>query len=147
MRRGEIMADTATSVRDARASTPELEDAPSTAGAALDLLLTEAGLGTRTRFLPGRETLRLMTRLARRPGRVVHRSSALTGELAKVVAGRSKLKPPRGDRRFLDPAWSASWVYRRLLQAYLALDETVDGVIGDAELDWADDRIAWCRRR
>jgi hypothetical protein len=49
MRRGEIMADTATSVRDARASLPELEDAPSTAGAALDLLLTEAGLGTRTR--------------------------------------------------------------------------------------------------
>jgi polyhydroxyalkanoate synthase len=141
MRRGEIMADTATSVRDAHSSgTPEAEDAPSTAGAALDLLLTEAGLGTRTRFLPGRETLRLMTRLARRPGRVVHRSSALTGELAKVVAGRSKLKPPRGDRRFLDPAWSASWVYRRLLQAYLALDETVDGVIGDAELDWADDR-------
>src|SRR6188472_2791168 len=81
-----------------------------------------------------------MTRLARRPGRVVHRSSALTGELAKVVAGRSQLKPPRGDRRFLDPAWSASWLHRRLLQAYLAVDETVDAVIGDAELDWADDR-------
>ena len=81
-----------------------------------------------------------MTRLARRPGRVVRRGSALTGELAKVVAGRSELKPPRGDRRFLDPAWSASWIYRRLLQAYLAVDETVDGVIGDAELDWADDR-------
>jgi hypothetical protein len=53
---------------------------------------------------------------------------------------RSELKPPRGDRRFLDPAWSASWIYRRLLQAHLAVDETVDGVIGDAELDWADDR-------
>jgi poly[(R)-3-hydroxyalkanoate] polymerase subunit PhaC len=139
MRRGEIMAET-TSMRDARSGPPEVEDAPSTAGAALDLLLTEAGLGARARFLPGRETLRLMTRLARRPGRVVRRSSALTGELAKVVAGRSELKPPRGDRRFLDPAWSASWVYRRLLQAYLAVDETVDGVIGDAELDWADDR-------
>ena len=135
------MADTAAPVRDAHSSgTPEAEDAPSTAGAALDLLLTEAGLGTRDRFLPGRETLRLVTRLARRPGRVVRRGSALTGELAKVVAGRSELKPPRGDRRFLDPAWSGSWIYRRLLQAYLAVDETVDGVIGDAELDWADDR-------
>ena len=81
-----------------------------------------------------------MTRLARRPGRVVRRGSALTEELAKVVAGRSELKPPRGDRRFLDPAWSDSWIYRRLLQAYLAVDETVDGVIDDAELDWADDR-------
>jgi hypothetical protein len=137
----EIMADTATPVREPHSSDPqEAEDAPSTAGAALDLLLTEAGLGTRQRFLPGRETVRLVTRLARRPGRVVRRSSALTEELAKVVAGRSELKPPRGDRRSLDPAWSASWIYRRLLQAYLAVDETVDGVIDDAELDWTDDR-------
>ncbi|HYN51307.1 MAG TPA: alpha/beta fold hydrolase, partial [Thermoleophilaceae bacterium] len=134
------MADTATPVREPHSSDPqEAEDAPSPAGAALDLLLTEAGLGARERFLPGRETLRLVTRLARRPGRVVRRSSALTGELAKVVAGRSELKPPRGDRRFLDPAWSASWIYRRLLQAYLAVDETLDGVIDDAELDWTDD--------
>jgi polyhydroxyalkanoate synthase len=135
------MADTAAPVRDAHSSnTPEAEDALSSAGAALDLLLTEAGLGTRARFLPGRETLRLVTRLARRPAQVARRGSALTGELAKIVAGRSEVKPPRGDRRFLDPAWSANWIYRRLLQAYLAVDETVDGVIGDAELDWADDR-------
>jgi polyhydroxyalkanoate synthase len=138
---GEIMADTATPVRDAHSSDlHEAEGAPSNAGAALDLLLTEAGLGTRARFLPGRETLRFGTRLARRPGRVLRRGSALTGELAKVVAGRSELALPHGDRRFLDPAWSASWIYRRLLQAYLAVDETVDAVIGDAELDWADDR-------
>jgi len=135
------MADTATPVRDASNSgAPEAEDAPSTAGAALDLLLTEAGLDTRARFLPGRETVRLVTGLARRPRRVVRRGSALTGELAKVIAGRSALELPRGDRRFLDPAWSGSWLYRRVLQAYLAVDETVDGAIGDAELDWADDR-------
>ena len=134
------MADTATPVRDAPSSGSEAERTPAVAGAALDLLLTEAGLDTRERFLPGRETVRLLTGLARRPGRVVRRGSALTGQLAKVVAGRSDLKLPRGDRRFLDPAWSDSWLYRRLLQAYLAMDETVDGVIGDAELDWADDR-------
>jgi polyhydroxyalkanoate synthase subunit PhaC len=136
-----ITADTSTPVRDVSlADSHEAEDPPAIAGAALDLLLTEAGLGTRARFLPGRETVRLVTRLARRPGRVLRRSSALTGELAKVLAGRSELKLPHGDRRFLDPAWSASWFYSRLLQAYLALDATVDGVIGDAELDWSDDR-------
>jgi polyhydroxyalkanoate synthase len=135
------VADTATPVSEPRSSsTPEAEDAASSAGAALDLLLTEAGLGTRQRFLPGRETVRFMTALARHPGRVVRRGSALTGELAKVVAGRSELELPRGDRRFLDPAWSGSWIHRRLLQAYLAVDETVDAAIGDAELDWADDR-------
>jgi polyhydroxyalkanoate synthase len=128
-------------VRDAHSSdSAEAEYALSTAGAALDLFLAEAGLDARQRFLPGRETLRFARRLARRPGRVVRRSSALTAELAKVMAGRSALALPRGDRRFLDPAWSGNWAYRRLLQAYLAVDETVDGVIGDAELDWADDR-------
>ena len=118
----------------------EAEDAPAIAGAALDLLLTEAGLGTRARFLPGRETLRLATRLGHRPGRLLRRSAELTGYLGKVLAGRSELELPRGDRRFRDPAWSASWFYRRVLQAYLALDATVNGVIGDAELEWSDDR-------
>ena len=113
----------------------QTEDAPAIAGAALDLLLTEAGLGTRARFLPGRETLRLATRLGRRPGRLLRRSAALTGDLAKVLAGRSELELPRGDRRFRDPAWSSSWFYRRVLQAYLALDATVNGLIGDAELE------------
>jgi len=122
------------------ADSHDAEDAPAVAGAALDLLLSEAGLGTRARLLPGRETLRLVTRLARRPGRVLRRSSALTGELAKALAGRSELKLPRGDRRFRDPAWSASWFYRRVLEAYLALDATVNGLIGDAELEWSDDR-------
>ena len=92
---GKVMADTATPERDAPIfGVPEAEDGPSTAGAALDLLLTEAGLDTRERFLPGRETVRLVTGLARRPGRVVRRGSALTGELAKVVAGRSELEAP-----------------------------------------------------
>src|SRR6476659_3933379 len=107
------MAETATPVRHAPSSGSEAESTPAVAGAALDLLLTEAGLDTRARFLPGRETVRLVTGLARRPGRVVRRGSTLTGELAKVIAGRSALELPPGDRRFLDPAWSGSWLYRR----------------------------------
>ena len=135
------MADTAAQTREAHSHAfHEDEHAYSTAGAALDLLLAEAGLGTRERFLPGRETLRFMTRLARHPGRVVRRGSSLTAELAKVAAGRSELKPARSDRRFVDPAWSESWIYHRLLQAHLAVDDTVGGLIDDAELDWADDR-------
>ena len=33
-------------------------------------------------------------------------------------------------------------MFRRLMQAYLALDETVDGLIDDAELDWTAERRA-----
>ena len=33
----------------------------------------------------------------------------------------------KGDRRFADPAWESNWLLRRVLQAYLAVGETVDG--------------------
>jgi hypothetical protein len=122
------MAETATPVRDAHSSgAEEGEHAPPSAGAALDLLLTEAGLGTRERFLPGRDTVRLVTGLARRPGRVVRRGSALTVELAKVVAGRSEHKPPAATAGSSTPPGPTAGCTARLLQAYLAVDETVDG--------------------
>ena len=66
----------------------------------------------------------------------------LTTELARTAAGRSQLAPARGDRRFADPAWQENWLLRRLLQAYLAVGETVDGLIADAALDWRTERQA-----
>jgi hypothetical protein len=68
-------------------------------GAALDLLLTEAGQSTLARILPGLEAVRLAGGLARRPGTVTRRSSALVGELGKVALGCSERRPERGDRR------------------------------------------------
>ena len=70
------MAKTATPVRSVSPSGAHFDphesaEHPSIAGAALDLLLTEAGFGSRARFLPGRETVRLLTGLSRRPGRLV----------------------------------------------------------------------------
>src|SRR5439155_22332001 len=35
-----------------------------------------------------------------------------------------------------DPAWQDNWLFRRLLQSYLATGQLVDGLISDAELDW-----------
>src|SRR5262249_1382531 len=54
------------------------------------------------------------------PGAVVEQQAALVRELIGVLAGRSTLAPEPGDRRFQDPTWTTSPLYRRCLQGYLA---------------------------
>ena len=102
----------------------------------LDGLLVRAA--DQRRLVPGAdETLQLAAgpgtpaRHRRPPG-----GSARAGA-AKIATGSSERTPARGDRRFGDPAWSKGWLWRRLLQGYLAVGETVDGLIDDAQLDWA----------
>jgi poly[(R)-3-hydroxyalkanoate] polymerase subunit PhaC len=109
---------------------------------ALDILLTDAALGGRGRFLPAGAAARTVGGLARRPRRPVRRATALGVELARVAAGRSQMRPVAGDRRFGDRAWETNPLLRGLLQAYLAAGDAVDGVIADAELDWRDERRA-----
>ncbi|HEY6890778.1 MAG TPA: alpha/beta fold hydrolase, partial [Solirubrobacter sp.] len=53
--------------------------------------------------------------------------------------GSSQLAPVKGDRRFGDRAWQDSWMFRRLLQAYLAVGGTIEELVEDAELDWRTD--------
>jgi polyhydroxyalkanoate synthase len=110
------------------------------ARAALDILLTDASRSPRQRFLPGAETVKLGVGLARRPGRVARRAARLGTELARVAAGANVIEPPRGDRRFADPAWTESWLFRRLMQGYLAAGRTLDALIEDAELDLQEER-------
>jgi len=106
--------------------------------AALDMLLTEAALGPARRFFPGKSSLRFAGGLARRPLRVANRTGALAAELGRIALGASQVAPPRRDRRFADLAWTQNPVLRRVMQAYLAADETVDGLVQDVPMDWKD---------
>jgi polyhydroxyalkanoate synthase subunit PhaC len=108
--------------------------------AALDVLLTDASASARERFLPVGPTLRLGAALARRPVRVAREAVELAGGLARVVEGSAEVEPARGDRRFGDPAWRESWLFRRLMQAYLAVGEAFDELIDEAQLDLQDER-------
>jgi polyhydroxyalkanoate synthase subunit PhaC len=134
--------------RAARLTPMERTDASKTTGpgeaasAALDVLLTDAALDSRPRFVTPGPTVAVAAGLARRPLHTARRVGSLGTELARVAAGRSELRPARRDRRFADPAWQTSWLFRRLLQTHLAVEGTVDGLISDAQLGWARERQA-----
>jgi polyhydroxyalkanoate synthase subunit PhaC len=112
------------------------------ASAALDVLLADAALEARPRFVSPGPAVGVAAGLLRRPVRTARRVASLGAEVTRVAAGRSDLRPDRRDRRFADPAWETSWLFRRLLQAHLAVEEAVDGLISDAHLDWARERQA-----
>src|SRR6185295_6163361 len=59
-------------------------------------------------------------------------------DCARVLAGKSSLAPLPGDRRFTDPAWSKSAVFRRLVQAYVALCTSLDRCVDEAKMDATD---------
>jgi poly[(R)-3-hydroxyalkanoate] polymerase subunit PhaC len=111
-----------------------MNDAP--IQSALEVMLTDGG---GSHFVPPTD---IVTGLARRPHRVARRLGALGAELTRVAAGRSPAAPAKRDRRFADPAWRDSWLYRRVLQTHLALSATADGLIDDAGLDWRAERQA-----
>jgi polyhydroxyalkanoate synthase subunit PhaC len=120
----------------------EMTKATEPAQAALDVLLTDAAEGGRSRFVRPGVAVNVAAGLARRPDRAARRVGHLGAELARVATGRSDVRPAKRDRRFADPAWDSSWLFRRVLQTHLALDDTVDGLISDAQLDWRHERQA-----
>jgi polyhydroxyalkanoate synthase len=106
------------------------------ASAPLDLLLTQASLGTVRRFLPARSSLSFLSALARRPERVASRVIDLGAELTKILVGASSVAPSTRDNRFKDPAWTDNPFLRRLVQAYLASANTVEGLVQDVPMGW-----------
>ena len=78
----------------------------------------------------------LLGALARTPG-ILERGASLAGDVAAAVLGRSTLAPHKGDRRFADPAWVAHPFYRRLGQAYLAVERAIGDAVEDADVDWS----------
>jgi polyhydroxyalkanoate synthase len=110
--------------------------------AALDVLLTDAADGAPSRFVRPGAAVELAVGLARRPHRAARRVARLGTELGRVAGGRSQVHPSKRDRRFADPGWESSWLFRRLVQSHLAVGEAVDGLIDDAELDWRHERQA-----
>jgi len=108
--------------------------------APLDALLVDAALGTFRRFAPDMSAAKLAVALARRPDATGRRMGGLAAEFGRIAVGTSVVAPPKRDRRFADPAWMQNPLLRRIVQAYLAAGQTADELVGDAALDWRDDK-------
>jgi polyhydroxyalkanoate synthase len=104
----------------------------------LDLLLTNAATGVAGRLIPNTSWSKFVLNLAKRPGVVAHRASALGRALVSIAEGRSGQAPTKGDKRFADPAWQSNPLLRRIMQAYLAATDTANALFSDADLDWRD---------
>ncbi|CAN5703089.1 class II poly(R)-hydroxyalkanoic acid synthase [soil metagenome] len=63
------------------------------------------------------------------------------GQIASVVTGGSAIEATKGDRRFADPTFTDSPIYRRIMQAYLAFSAEVDGAVEEVELGWRDKEL------
>jgi polyhydroxyalkanoate synthase subunit PhaC len=106
--------------------------------APLDVLLVDAALGPVRRFLPDMSTAKWAVSLARKPRSTARRLGDLGAEAGRILAGTSAVAPRRGDRRFTDVGWTDNPLLKRLVQLYLAGGQTVDQLIGDADLDPRD---------
>ncbi|RZL87235.1 MAG: hypothetical protein EOP82_27190 [Variovorax sp.] len=65
-----------------------------------------------------------------------------TAELIKVTTGQSTITPLANDRRFDDPAWQDNGMYRRLMQAHLAVVQEFHRVAGELDLPPRDEARA-----
>jgi polyhydroxyalkanoate synthase subunit PhaC len=108
--------------------------------APLDLLLSNATKPFASRMMPDATWARFGANLARRPGVLAGRATALTRELGAIAAGNSHRVPARADKRFSDPAWQDNPLLHRIMQAYLATAEAAEALLADAELDWRDNQ-------
>jgi len=124
--------------KSARAAGESAEFDVTEAAAPLDLLLPAGALGRLRRFMPDFSAMRFAMDLARRPGAVAREVGELATELGRVAAGHSAIAPPRGDRRFSDPAWNENPLLKRTFQAYLATGQTAETLLADAGLGWRD---------
>jgi poly[(R)-3-hydroxyalkanoate] polymerase subunit PhaC len=78
---------------------------------------------------------RLLQRLVVEPGVLMASGAESAGELVRVAVGRSEVATGSGDRRFVDPVWSNSPLYRRILQTYLVECRAIARVVDEVGLD------------
>ncbi|GAC1529952.1 MAG: alpha/beta fold hydrolase [Marmoricola sp.] len=106
--------------------------------APLDALLIDAAVGPFRRFAPDLSTAKWALSLASTPRATADRLGRLGAEARRIVTGHSEVAPKRGDRRFVDDAWTDNPVLKRLMQLYLAGGQTLDELVSAADLDPRD---------
>lgn len=96
-------------------------------------------------FATGLDPLEIALTLARMlsPRHLVPELPELVAQLARAGVGTSGVEIGDDDRRFADPAWRDNPLYRRLGQAYLALEQTGDRLVERSASTVAADRARY----
>ncbi|MGH1374201.1 MAG: PHA/PHB synthase family protein [Cellvibrionaceae bacterium] len=76
----------------------------------------------------------------KQPEVFVNHYSSFAKEVVNIVQSKSKLEPPRKDKRFRDAVWKDNYLYRSVMQTYLAWDKEVTGWVDDLDMEEADKR-------
>lgn len=77
--------------------------------------------------------------LALRPQLIVQEELALARELFAVLTGGSRIKPDPRDRRFSHEVWEKNGFYKRLMQGFLAWQQSLNNILDGTNAS-ADDR-------
>ncbi|MEE3062447.1 MAG: alpha/beta fold hydrolase [Actinomycetota bacterium] len=124
--------------KQARAERPQITDsAGQVQNVGLDQLMAEAA-HTQNRFIPGSEFVKALGGLAKRPSKVAGHTATVVSDLARIITGESGRTPLKGDSRFRDPAWTQSWLFRRICQSYLSISDFAHALADEPDLEWAD---------
>ncbi len=107
----------------------EIEGGPAEATSAMNPLL---GLAREDLF--GAVTM-MLRETAGRPVKTLKHMKKFSGEVGKIVTGRSDIAPDPKDRRFTDPTWKTNPLYKASMQYYLAARKGVEEWVEDVDLD------------
>lgn len=91
-------------------------------------------IGLAREDLLGAVTL-LLRETAGRPGRTFQLWSDMSNDALQILARKSDIAPTPGDKRFLDPTWTANPFYNMGMQYYFAATKRVRAWISELEVD------------
>jgi polyhydroxyalkanoate synthase len=74
----------------------------------------------------------------KQPAKAARHLGAYARELGKAALGRSRIQPDPKDKRFADPAWQSSALYKRLLQAHATTGAELGRYIDSTSLNERD---------
>jgi polyhydroxyalkanoate synthase len=80
----------------------------------------------------------LLKAVAVSPRKATKHFGAYLSELGSVVKGSSGAAPDPKDRRFADPAWKGNFLYRRLMQSYVATQKGLSDYVESTDLSARD---------
>src|SRR4051812_32761193 len=103
------------------------------AGSAEAMLGPNPFVGFKARDI-AREVVRVTKLAAKQPRLTAKTLGTFSRELVKIVRNESQLAPHARDKRFADPAWSQDARYKKWLQSFLALEQSIGQWLGDQHL-------------